>query len=605
MDLRRVTPVCLFLSLLAALPAQDFGAVAEQYVLWAEEAIAAGRWDEALTGLERAAGYADISSDVSYLLARARIHTGKPRGAALEALRRASEARRWSRYTPEDALLLEAETLIALRNFSGALNILAGLSPAADQAVLRLRALRGLPDTNEFRRVLGECLERYPRDPRPALLLFEYARGRTPEENDQALMDLALSRLSYLVEAEPRLAFLAAPFIKDREEARRFLAAYRSVHEPLPASVPVSLSLGLIDEAEAVEEFFAGAVTVDTPVAAGNFPVAGNAVAAGPVIDRDLARELFNLLKEGAARNLFRERLLRFSGLVTADEDRDGFPESAARYRNGGIGEYAWDADQDGLAELRIVFDPGGNPQWAEQIVLPDADPAGTVPATGDTAGAARTPEAPVFAVPVRDEDRTRALVFWERYPGVLRSELEGVTYIPPPGEFLFTPIRFISLAETEAGPGLPWPVYDPLNIRISRRTLVSFSVTIRRPSGEFEGAVEWIDLRRGIPLRAAEILDGRPVSVTEFSQGKPRVQRIDLDVDGRMETIRRFRDIDAGPPGENLPEYKKIIESSESDWDGDGIFETGEQYLSDGTVVYSWDVDGDGVREYSETGTQ
>jgi hypothetical protein len=67
------------------------------------------------------------------------------------------------------------------------------------------------------------------------------------------------------------------------------------------------------------------------------------------------------------------------------------------------------------------------------------------------------------------------------------------------------------------------------------------------------------------------------------------------------METVRRFQEEDREFGGENLPDYKKIIRFSESDWDGDGIFETSEQYLSDGTVVYSWDMDGDGKREYSE----
>jgi hypothetical protein len=165
----------------------------------------------------------------------------------------------------------------------------------------------------------------------------------------------------------------------------------------------------------------------------------------------------------------------------------------------------------------------------------------------------------------------------------------------------LFNPVNFTALAEGETGPGLLYPVVEGPDIRISRRALVSFSRTIRRPSGEFEGAAEWIDLLHGIPLRAAEILDGRPVAVTEFVRGKPTVQRIDLDLDGRMETVRRFQGEDAGSGGEDLPDYKKIIRISESDWNGDGIFETSEQYLSDGTVVYSWDMDGDGEREYSE----
>jgi tetratricopeptide (TPR) repeat protein len=583
MDLRRAAPVLVFLSLLSALSAQGFEAVAEQYVRWAEDAIAAGRWDEALAGLERAADYADLSSDISYLLALARSRTGKPRGAVLEALRRAGEAGRWNRYAPERALLLEAETLIALRNFSEALKLLDRRPADADGAMLRLSALRGLPDIPEFRRALGETLERYPRDPRPAMIFLDYAGGKTPEENDLPLMDLVLRRLPYLLDAEPRLAFMAAPFVKDREDARRLLGAYRGSHKPLPASIPASLTLGLIDAMAAAEELFA--------------PPAHE--AGDMVIDRNLIRELSALLQDDESRDFFRRMLLQFSGTITADADQDGIPESRARYREGVIREFSWDADQDGLAELAVFFDAGGVPLWAEQVTQPE--PFETAPVPGPAPAGADVPAGKVFAIPAGDEERTKALIFWERYPGVLRAESEGVAYIPAPGEFLFNPLRFTALAEGEAGPGLLYPLVEPLNARISRRTLVSFSRTIRRPSGEFEGAVEWIDLLRGIPLRAAEILDGRPAAVTEFVRGKPVIQRIDLDLDGRMETIRRFQEDAADGGGAGLPDYKKIIRFSESDWNGDGIFETSEQYLSDGTIVYSWDMDGDGEREYSE----
>jgi tetratricopeptide (TPR) repeat protein len=583
MDLRRITPVCLFLSILALLPAQDFEGVTDSYVRWAEEAMAAGRWAEALAGLERGADYADLSSDLSYLLALARSRNNRPRGAVLEALRRALEARRWNRYSPEQALLLEAETRIILRNFSGALGILARIPAHADSTVLRLRALRGLPDEDdqEFQRLMKEALEQYSRDPRPALIFLEYAAGKNPKGKDQALMDLVLRRLPYLTEAEPRLAFMAAPFIKDREEARRLLEAYRGIHRPLPGSIPASLSLGLIDGTRAAEELFA--------------PPDPETGSGETLIDRDLIQAVFDLLNDDDSRSFFRQRLFRFSGVITADGDRDGIPESRARYREGLIQEYSWDADQDGLAELKVFFDAGALPLWAEQAMLPESPESAAIPAGGEGAPAG------VFALPLGDEDRTRALIFWERYPGVLYSELEGLTYIPSPGDFLFRPLRFIPLAEREPEPGLLYPVCDPQNSNISRRILAFFSKTIRRPSGEFEGAVEWIDLSRGIPLRAAEILGGRPVSVTEFSGGRPLTQRIDLDLDGRMETLRHFRE---GPEegGEELSAYKKLIRLSESDWNGDGIYETGELYLSDETVVYSWDLDGDGIREYTET---
>jgi hypothetical protein len=128
------------------------------------------------------------------------------------------------------------------------------------------------------------------------------------------------------------------------------------------------------------------------------------------------------------------------------------------------------------------------------------------------------------------------------------------------------------------------------------------YSLRVTRPSAEFPGAMEIIDLDRGVPLRAVEILGGRTVSAAEFAAGRPRVQRLDLDLDGRMETVRHFRDeVPGGGEADFFFDREKDIALSESDWDGDGIFETGEEHFSDGTVVYSWDMDGDGIREYAE----
>ncbi|MDR3138848.1 MAG: hypothetical protein LBT95_04140, partial [Treponema sp.] len=139
----------------------------------------------------------------------------------------------------------------------------------------------------------------------------------------------------------------------------------------------------------------------------------------------------------------------------------------------------------------------------------------------------------------------------------------------------------------------------DPQYSRLSKRSLIFFSRVIERPSAEFEGAVERIDMDRGTPQGAAEFLAGRLVSTTEFLLGRPRLQRADLDLDGRLETVRLFR---MDPVKESYGgDYKRDIEFSESDWDGDGIFETGEQYFPDGTLLRSWDTDKDGKREYTE----
>jgi len=119
----------------------------------------------------------------------------------------------------------------------------------------------------------------------------------------------------------------------------------------------------------------------------------------------------------------------------------------------------------------------------------------------------------------------------------------------------------------------------------------------------EFDGAMEELFLENGIIIRAVETFKGKQISVTEFDRGAPVIQRLDMDMDGRMETIRRFyrSDYSWSELDETL-NFRRLIASSESDWTGQGVFKTGEVYQKDGSVVYSWDMDGGGEMDYSET---
>ena len=74
----------LVLSILAAtVSGQDRGdaAVASRYFDYALAAALDGRWADAEETLSRASDFSDVSSDVSYLLALARLRGGKPVGA--------------------------------------------------------------------------------------------------------------------------------------------------------------------------------------------------------------------------------------------------------------------------------------------------------------------------------------------------------------------------------------------------------------------------------------------------------------------------------------------------------------------------------------------
>jgi len=533
-------------------------AIADRYVQWAEQQIKAGQWSQARNALERAADYADVSSDISYLLALARFNTNESRGSVLQALGNAIQTRRWTRYSEAEARLLEARELIAMRRYSSALDALAIFQPVAvetaDAAMLRLAALKGLVNNGavsysvEFRRRMSEAMNRYPRDTRALRLLFDYANyaytdGRNPGNEDIAIIELALDRLPFLLPRDPELGWIAAPFINDIEKARQTLADYRAGSlKPNPASLVSALNLGLLDDIDAIEELFA-------PVNAA-------------VIDKDLVVNVWKLLRSEEGRDHMARKIQGFSGTITEDEDHDGYHESRAVYKEGVLQEYHFDADQDRLEDVAIIFN-SGNPQWARMPAL-------------------------------------SAVVFWESYPAVQRAVLENGLYLPAPGGFRFAPLGFIEICPSDSTPGLLYPRREPLQQNITRRMLASFAVSVQQPSLEFPGGIEHVYLENGIPVNAEVILNNKTVSFTEFENGRPVTQWLDLDLDGRMETVRRFRrDFFAGRSALNWDElqgrlsqgadFRQLLESSESDWNGDGKFESQELYREDGSVVNKW----------------
>jgi hypothetical protein len=133
---------------------------------------------------------------------------------------------------------------------------------------------------------------------------------------------------------------------------------------------------------------------------------------------------------------------------------------------------------------------------------------------------------------------RKQAELRWERYPAVLEVKLDGARYIPRPLDMRFTPVLFPQLC----GSGVLFPRRDPLCPPLTRRVLVSQSLRVERPSLEFNGAIELVELNQGIPVRAREYAGDLIVSETEFLRGRPQLQRVDLDFDGRMETVRFFK---------------------------------------------------------------
>jgi hypothetical protein len=510
--------------------AQD-NAVARKYEDWAQRAINEGHWKTAEEALNRASDFADISSDLSYMLAEVQNRQGRPLDIVLRSVENALQVDQWNRYNKRDAILLKTEALVTLRRYNDALTALDQLNEDLSRDYIKLRALKGLALENPasddpsgedaFLKACGSVMERFPRSAKPVKLLFQFAALTKPSEEARNLIDLALRRLPELISDDPELSYLVVPFIRDKAEARRLIEAYRAGGGMNQEAIPAALRLKIIDEKKAEDELFAGTDILKSVLLA-----------------------LYDLCPSKDAKIQFEKRLSVWSGCISGDDDGDGVIETKTLYDKGLLTSYTCDARQDRRPVLQVSF-KGGFPSEAEAVLL-------------------------------ADKGETRFHLVWNRYPAVSTAVLSDYRFIFRPREFLYAPIRFrelgrssLLLVERNRIPG---------NIpRISERSLVMYALKIERPSPELRGSTEIIDMKDGIIQRAQVFRGGKVVSDTEFARGRPIFQHIDLDGDGRMETLRRF------PSNENALEepadpldndFEKGFISSERDLDGDGIYE-------------------------------
>ncbi|MDR2807486.1 MAG: hypothetical protein LBB43_00585 [Spirochaetaceae bacterium] len=503
-------------------------AIAARYVQWAQAALQENQYERAGLALERALDFADTSSDISYLYALVLSYQDKPQGAILNALRQALETGRWVQYNPAQARLLETQVLIRLRLFSQALQSLQALPLNADTSYLRLLILKNT-NTQEFKAFLLEALERYPRDGRFVRLFLDYASFQAPELADADILSEIIMKIPFLLNSDPALAYLVTPFIKDGDTARHFVTSHRQGSKADPAWFPIMLNLGLVDDTYIIQE-----------------------LAGQTSIDRTLLEDIWNLLRNDEARSIMRERFAGFSGTISEDTDKDGYINFSTVYNNGRITSLSDDFNQDGLAD-QVIFFEDGIPHYAELILVPELSDAG---------GTASS----LFALPIKDAERQKAIVQWEKYPALLDAEAADTYYFLRPFDLFFTPVYI----QENAVAGLPYPQRS-VPLRLSIHALAASSMTIERKSAEFDGALERIELEHGIPRLAREYAGAAIVSETTFDHGKAQSQKLDLDGDGYFETIRYFGYISEGPVS------KTVIESFVTDWDGNGIFEGGE----------------------------
>ena len=547
-------------------PAQSFeNSLAMVYVQHALREIETGRWNEARVILEQGAAFGEASSDFNYLSALLFLKMGEPVGKVLAYLEKAQQIQRWTLYTPEEALLLHAQVWIRLRNYAAALAILRRLPSTADTLYFSCQALFLNGNSQEAFSLLDQALQRYPQDVRFVYLATQRVNKQNPSTMERQILERIYQRRRVLWDLDAELLWRLVPFLSQRSEQIQALERYRVQQRLTAEALPVLVLYGTMDETIGIEQLF-----------------------TNQRIEKKVLESLWSALRGETSRSLFLERLQSFSGVITEDLDGDGWSEIQLTYTKGMLSIYSYDADQDGIAEL-IIWSEDGVPQRARVRYEGKG--------TEEPEQEKRRVEA--FAPPFSDTEQTWVELEWQMYPRIGQAKVENRGYLFNPEEFQWAPLQFMPLFRDAKGTVFRYPSLENPLPRITERSLWSFAVTVVRPGSLMPGSWEKLEVQVGVIQRSTETYEGKILRETFYERGLPVRETLDTDKDGRMETRKRYF---YNSPASDQPAGRESL--LEADFDGDGLYEYGEELFRDGRLIKSWDLERDGNREttYVET---
>jgi len=509
-------------------------------------AVLLGNGDWAQASIEAAVGasFAPELADFPYIRAVASLASGQARNIVINYLYDALSAGRfWRMYNSGDARVLLARLLAETGQPAAALEQLdyTDVRVSADADYARLLALYALDNRVERERLFLLALDRWSFDSRFPRLFFSREYLHPPSPQTLRIAELLLRRL-YMWENEDReLMLLAVPFEPNPQLRIRNIRIFRGmggtddrttqVGEPHALSALLALEYGLLDEREAVREFF---LVIDE---------------YGPAIDRHLLERFTGLLGTSESRLLLATLLTGLDGTVFEDRDKNLVPEVMVRYSDGRPVHAVFDHNQDGLPELE-VFSELGSP------------------------------------VRVRTGGIQPAEVLYSTYPIVSVVNHGEREYVIKPGQLRWEPLQWSELAMTVQGLR-PFVLYDfrtGLNT-FSETMLLAHSAWYRMRDPDRIGGEVRVNLEQGQPLAAEYRLNGQIYAWSSYTNGRISMRMIDRDGDGRLETTELYDrngsliSVKMDTSGNRIPDY---VEEYKPDgriifqWDtnGDGLFD-------------------------------
>lgn len=531
-------------------------------------------WSAAASQAQMGLSYDDSVSDLWYIYAVSVQKEGGSKAQILPLVQRALDVGNWVNYNRDNSRILYADILSDTGRSTEALQVLDSNPPVFSSSAEYIRAKAyyrlGTPESyTAARNKISNARRIFPDDTRFPQLFFTYEIPYSEDVTVRRLADSFIGQIKLYDEStkdeDAELEIMAASFARG-EERKKLLQSFsaRGLVHPLYAGV--ALEEGLMGQKEAFEYI---------------------ASFADDSLNVDYMRSFMLMIDDESVMAEAKEYFTAFCGELTSDTSGDGVDDMTVSYYRGRPQHIAFDYDQDGALEWEVFCDFG----VPVSGILYDADYL----------------------------DALEADFTWQSFPALstfVVKDFNGrkVNIFNLLGEKLvWTPVSMNSdaIISRICGINFFFPVPNVDERRLDRMELALASSSFTVPSAEREGS--WITVTvLDEQMQSADYYHlGKMYAHTLFQDNMPVSRIIDADGDSVFETTEYYApvsDMDVavhdrtvertimtnifGTPSNGADFFLRMVQV---DTNGDTVPDFTEEYMDAGSVISSWDTDGDG----------
>ena len=505
-----------------------------------------GSYEAAMFQAELGRGYAPKMADFLYLKALSANLLGESARYCLNYLNIAFEkGMMWHRFNPEDALLLKASLSVNTKQYQDALRIVKSLSfEDGDATLILAKALYGLERRREAEEVILQALDRYSFDSRFPKLFLVQEKDRKHTPYSKTIANRILENLYVWKDNAPVILPLSVHFEDDDKINRRNLKIYREMHTHfLPSytaqelffageTILSNINYGILSDEASIREFFSLKVSLR------DFST-GKKIVQNAIYKEHLL-QLAKIIGNQASRELIKSLLLNYSGVLLDDENKDGIVETTIYYKAGRPDVALFDREQNGYPSFVVECNFG----IPKKVLV------------GDEMHILTYDEYPFVASYQMQDD------FFQIRPRILKWQA-----------FTLERLKLMLFSDSEKHKSFFALTLNP-NVKEINETSLKRVAAYKEIKKEDEKIRTFYD--RGEIISLETRIDNEVVSLVNYKNGIPSIEKNDIDRDGYFEKLQEF---------DRYGNIKKIS----VDFNKDGVFEYNESYLPNGSVRKEW----------------